>query len=80
MFLPFPYAGMEFRGDPEMGLPTRYTWGPLGTPLRFLHLFEYLFLYVYYDDIDIVLVTLVDVGEVGRPVAWLVGHQPIRRP
>ena len=78
MFLPFPYAGMDFQGDLDMGLPTRYAWGPAGMSLCFFHLLEYLCLYVYYDDNDIVLVTLADVGEVGHPVAWLVGHQPIR--
>ena len=31
-------------------------------------------------ETDIVLVTLVDVGEVGHPVARLVGHGPLRRP
>ena len=43
----------------------------------------YLSIYVlmcFDGDTDIVLVTLADVGEVGRPVAWLVGHQSIRRP
>ena len=48
--------------------------------LCFMHLLEYLCLYVYYDDTDIVLVTLVDVGEVSRPMARLVGHHLIRRP
>ena len=60
-----------------MGLPAGYAWGPTGMYLCFLHLLEYLCLYVYYDDTDIVLVTLVDVGEVGSPVAQLAGHQPI---
>lgn len=31
-------------------------------------------------DTDIILVTHVDVGEVGRPVARLVGHDPLLRP
>ena len=31
-------------------------------------------------DTDIVLVTLSDVGKVGRPVARLVGHGPLKRP
>ena len=40
--------------------------------LCFLHLFEYLCLYVYYDDTNIVLVTLADVGEVShRWLGWL---------
>ena len=78
IFLPLPYVGMDFQGDPDMGLPTIYSWGPTGMSLCFLHLLEYLRLYVYYDDMDIVLVALVDVGEVGHLVARLVGHQLIR--
>lgn len=31
-------------------------------------------------DTDIVLVTLANVGEVGHPVARLVGHGPLLRP
>ena len=69
MFLPFPYAGMDFCGNPKTGLPPGYVWG--------LVVYLYVFcislsIYVYkciYDDTDIVFVTLVDVGEVGRHVA-----------
>ena len=30
MFLPYPYAGMDFEGDPDIGLPFGYVWGPVG--------------------------------------------------
>ena len=30
MFFPFPYAGMDFRGDADMHLPFGYAWGPTG--------------------------------------------------
>lgn len=63
-----------------MGLPTRYAWGLVVISFCFMHLLEDICLYVYYDDTNIVLVTIADVGEVGRPMAQLVGHRPIRRP
>ena len=69
MFLPFPYAGMDFCGNPKTGLPPGYVWG-LVVCLYFICI--YLSIYVYkciYDDTDIVFVTLAYVGEVGRPVA-----------
>ena len=47
MFLPFQYAEMDFRGDPEMGLPPGYAWGPAGMFLCFKHLFEYICFYVF---------------------------------
>ena len=28
MFFPYPYAGMDFQGDPDIGLPFGYVWGP----------------------------------------------------
>ena len=30
MFRPYPYAGMDFQGDPDIGLPFGYVWGPAG--------------------------------------------------
>lgn len=30
MFLPYPYAGMDFQGDLDMGLSFGYVWGPTG--------------------------------------------------
>ena len=69
---------MDFRRDPYMGLPGGYAWGPAGIPLCFMCLLEYICLYLHYANTDIVLVSLIDVGEVSRPIAWLVGHHLIR--
>lgn len=80
IFLPFPYATMEFQGDQDMGLPAGYAFGQPRMSFCFLHLLYYLCLYVYYNDTDIVLVTLADVGKFGRPVAQLVEHQLIQQP
>ena len=30
MFFPYLYAGMDFQGDPDIGLPFGYVWGPAG--------------------------------------------------
>ena len=47
MFLPFPYAGMDFRGDPNMGLPLVMLGGQQVHFLCFLHLYEYVCAYVF---------------------------------
>ena len=46
MFLPFPYAGMDFQGDLGMGPLCGYEWGLTCTFFFFLHLFEYICAYV----------------------------------
>ena len=28
MIFPYPYMGMDFQGDPDIGLPFGYVWGP----------------------------------------------------
>ena len=77
MFLSFPYVGMDFRGDREMGLPTGYAWEKVGMFLCFiLHLLEYYILYVYYDDSDIVLLLLQML--VSSDVQWLGWWDTIR--
>ena len=47
MFFPYPYMGMDFQGDPDIGLPFGYVWGPAGMCYILLHLFESLCTYVF---------------------------------
>lgn len=58
MFLSFPYAGMDFHGDPDMGLPFGYAWGPIGMfcYVFCIYLSTYVFMY-FSSDTDIILVT-----------------------
>ena len=30
IFFPYPYAGMDFQVDPDIGLPFGYVWDPAG--------------------------------------------------
>ena len=49
MFLPYLYARMDFQGEPDMGLPFGYVWGPVGMLyMFFLHLFEYVCTYMFF--------------------------------
>lgn len=54
-----------------------------GQQVCFYVFYIYFSIYVFmcfYDDTDIVLAILADVGKVGHLVAWFVGHDPLRRP
>ena len=52
----YAYAGLDFRGDPDLALPEDAQWGDLGkknTNFLFLNVFEFLsylnvfFIYIY---------------------------------
>ena len=61
-----------------MELPPGATWGLAGVCLLFLHLYTYVFFtYLWFTMIlTLLFCLLVDARRQGRPLAYLVGHDP----
>ena len=49
-FEQFPYAGLDFHGDPELILPLGQAWGDMGEFLffKYLNFYEFLFISILY--------------------------------
>ena len=59
MFLELPYYGMNFQGDPNMGLPTGYVWGPVGMIFLFFIFFMCFCIFLVFYDVCIYMCTVV---------------------
>jgi len=64
LILDYPYHGVDFRGDPDIGLPPGATWGRSGICFLVLYSYTYVFFHVFmiYDDIDTMICLLADAG------------------
>ena len=63
----FPYAGMDFRGDPDLVLPPGGAWGELGKQFLLFNIFK---CFMNFKIIDIYICTSLNPINVSKCRYW----------